>query len=163
MAHAAGEYEVAQSRYGESLRMAREAGNLGIMAWSPYNLGLLALDQGDYSVARSWLEESVVTWQELGEKPWIVYAVAAFSSLAAAEGQLDRSLSLAGAVDALSASVGVSLQPAYRGRFERWRDAAQQMLEREAAEAALAAGRAMTPEEAVAYALAKEPARAFVS
>lgn len=65
-----GDHARARASYAEALTIAEVVGNRGIEARSPYNLGLLALDQGDYSAARAWLGGSAAAWQRLGEKPW---------------------------------------------------------------------------------------------
>ena len=155
MAHAAGDHALAQPRYEEGLRLARETGNLGIMAWGPYNLGLLALDQGDQAAARARLDQCVAAWQALGERPWIVHAAAAFAILAAAEGHLVRALRLAGASQSLGVVMGVALPPTYRGRFERSVAAARQALGEAAAGGAWREGQAMSAEQAVAYVMAE--------
>jgi len=74
-------------------------------------------------------------------------------ALAAAQGQPERALHLAGAAAALRETIGAPLPPTEQEEFERHLEMARQTLDEEAAAKALANGRAMTLEQAIEYAL----------
>ena len=75
------------------------------------------------------------------------------ANLAMAEAQPARALCLAGAATGLREERQATLQPTEQARLEVWIDAARSALGDAAATNAWAAGRAMTLDQAVAYAL----------
>jgi hypothetical protein len=76
---------------------------------------------------------------------------------AAARGQAERALRLAGAADALRETAALRPTTPEREALEQWLRPTRAALGAAEAEAARAAGRAMTLEQAVAYALADAP------
>jgi ATP/maltotriose-dependent transcriptional regulator MalT len=64
-----------------------------------------------------------------------------------------RALRLAGAASALEENAGIWAFPPIRDRHERWLGAAREAVDAETGKAALAAGRALPLDQAVAYAL----------
>jgi non-specific serine/threonine protein kinase len=88
-----------------------------------------------------------------------LYQLAAFSALAAAEGQERAAVCLAGATAALMERTGIQIQPTDRRRYERWLATAWKALGEDAAAAAWADGHEMRLDQAIAYAQAPwEPA-----
>jgi non-specific serine/threonine protein kinase len=154
VAQALGDYELAQQHYEASRALFEALGT----PWGrlSHHFGLLALDRGDVGRARSYLVESLRLQEAKEEREWLSSSLAAFAGLAAAEGQPQRTLRLAGVVDTLQERQGAVLQPTERGRFERRVAGARQALSLADANAAWEAGRAMTPDQAVAYALGEE-------
>ena len=106
IAHAVGDYTLAQTRYEESLDLARRVDDRIEVAWSLHNFGCLALDQGDYAAARARLTQSLSLRAEY-DNDGFVNVLAAFASLAAAEGLPARALRLAGASAALTQRTGL--------------------------------------------------------
>jgi predicted ATPase len=154
------DYAAARSFYEESLTIRRELGDKQGIANSLGNLGEVARDQGDYTAARSLHEESLAICRELGDKLGIAYLLEGFVALAAAQGQPGRALRLAGAAAALREAIGAPLPPTYQAEFERHLETARQALGEEASATALAAGWAMTMEQAIEYALLEVAAQA---
>ena len=148
-----GDYATARQHFQESLVILRELGDRGGIALSLGNLGSVALDQGDYAAARSLHQESLAIKRELGDKWGIALSLEGFVGLAAAQAQPGRALQLAGAAAALRETIGVPLLPTEQARLERHLETAQRALSEEASAKALADGRTMTLEQAIAYAL----------
>ena len=87
-------------------------------------------------------------------RPLVVLTLGTFAALLAAEGQAERALRLATAVETLGAEIGFGLPPVQRRTAARWTDVARQALGERAATAAITAGRLLSFEEALAVALA---------
>jgi hypothetical protein len=88
----------------------------------------------------------------------IAFELEEFGVLAAMTGQATRALRLAGAAAALRELHGMPLTPVVRSRLDLALSLARQALDTDAREAAWVDGRAMSREQAVAYALSP-PAR----
>jgi hypothetical protein len=116
-------------------------------------LGRVAYAEGDYAVARVLFKEGLAITRELGDKLGIAYALEPFIGLAVVQDQPARALHLAGATAALREALGAPLPPDEQARVEGPLATARQALGEETAAEALAAGRAMTMEQAIAYAL----------
>jgi uncharacterized protein HemY len=153
VAHAVGEFSRARRHYEAGLALARESGERVVLAWAPHHLGRLAIEEGDFATAGARLAEGLRVHLEDTDKVGYLHSLAAFAGLAAAAGQADRALRLAGAVAALSEAIGAPVQPSERRAFEERVDAARRGLGDGPAGTAFAAGREMSPEQAVAYAL----------
>jgi DNA-binding NarL/FixJ family response regulator len=82
-----------------------------------------------------------------------------FARLAAAEGQAARALRLGGATAVLRQTYGVAIGPSQQAAFRRALESAWQALREEEATAAWEQGRAMTLEQALAFALGKAEKR----
>lgn len=76
--------------------------------------------------------------------------------MAVAQGELERAARLAGVGEELCETSGIPLPAAARVGYGRVVDAVRTQLEAETVAAAWAEGRAMTTEQAIAYALGRE-------
>jgi predicted ATPase/DNA-binding SARP family transcriptional activator len=137
----------------EGFAMQREMGLTTYTSHSALLLGHIARQDGQYVLARSHYAECLAILREIRSAYGLFYGLAAFGCLAAAEGRLDRAARLYGATERVGETAGVVMVPHER----TWHDpavvAARAGLGEVAFATAWAAGRAMTPEEAVAYAL----------
>ncbi|MBI4321704.1 MAG: tetratricopeptide repeat protein, partial [Chloroflexi bacterium] len=147
------EFDSARGALEESLAIARQLGHGQQICISLNSLADLCLDEGACSAARRALEESLSTCARLNYRPQIAYALASLGCIASAEGQPERALRLSGASDALCQSMGMTIQPKDRRRFDRLLEPARRLLGPERAAAAYAEGQAMSMEEAIDYAL----------
>jgi DNA-binding CsgD family transcriptional regulator len=117
-------------------------------------LGFVATEEGDHEAAYALLKEALTLRRELGGTGRLVTSLEGFAYLAAAQGQPGRALRLAGAAAALRDAGAVpDTSPIGQDRLRRRLDTAFQALGTAGA-AAWGAGRALAPEEAIAYALA---------
>jgi predicted ATPase/DNA-binding SARP family transcriptional activator len=137
----------------EGLAMQRELGLMTYASRSALFLGHIARQEGCYAVARSRYAECMAILWEMKVSYGLFYALAAFGCLAAAEGRLERAARLCGATERVGEAAGVVMVPHERTWYDRAVAAARAGLGAEAFATAWAAGRAMTLEEAVAYAL----------
>jgi tetratricopeptide (TPR) repeat protein len=149
-----GDYETAKRRYEESLVIFQELGDKANIALSLSNLGNVAKDQGDYGTALTLHEESLTIQRELGDVLATACSLEDFAGLAVRQGQYERAVRLLGAVEALAATLGRTSPSGDSSEVERTVAIAQAALSEERFAAAWEEGRAMTLEQAVAYALA---------
>jgi non-specific serine/threonine protein kinase len=119
-----------------------------------HHLGSLALDRGEVAAARAHFVAALRQVRDQTIRFWTPSALADFAALAAAEGQPERAVRLAGAVERMSETIGATIQPGERRRLEHWLTTARQALA-EKTGAAWAVGQAMSLEQAVAYALSE--------
>ncbi len=148
-----GDYAAARALHEQSLATFGDLGYKRGAAFSLHGLGLVAAAQGDYASARSLFEESLATRSELGDQRGIPECVEGLAGVQGAQKQPERAARLFGAAEAVREAIGAPLRPNERDRYDGAVAALRAALGKDAFEAAWAAGRAMTVEEAVAYAL----------
>jgi len=144
-----GDHERATALNEEAAGLYRDRGSRGGLVYALDNLAWAALVRGDHERARALHEETLALCRELGDRLIGSESMEGLACAAAARGEAERSARLFGAAEAL----GYQQAPAERALREPYLAAARSMLEEAAWEAAWAEGRAMTFEEAVAYAL----------
>jgi hypothetical protein len=109
--------------------------------------------EGDDARTAELLRESIGIAGMLGDDYNVAFCAAGLAGAAAREGRAERAARLFGFADALSERTGAGVSwSVLRGLNERDLATARESLDPEAFEKAWAEGRAMTPEEAVAYA-----------
>jgi predicted ATPase/DNA-binding SARP family transcriptional activator/DNA-binding CsgD family transcriptional regulator len=157
-----GDYERSDARASEALAIYRELGDTRGIVMCHIGMGLTELAKGNHERAALLFEETLRQLRSVGEKLAIAYALLGLAGADAARGEPGRAARLWGAAEALREEIGVALShwDLYGYDYEGRVSAARSMLGDEGAwEEAWAEGRAMTPDQAVEYALgAREPA-----
>lgn len=140
----------------EAIAIGRALGHGAALAAEIAALGELELELEDLAAARARFREALGVVGEMGWRGWgIAYTLDGAAGLAAAEGQAERALRLAGAAARLR-ELGDSRQERdAAARLERRLAPARRALPPERQAAAVERGRAMTREEAIADALAE--------
>jgi non-specific serine/threonine protein kinase len=151
-ADARGDYPAARSFLEESLAHYRALGYQRFIAVVLLSLGDVARAEGDRARARQLLQESLATTVEAGERLGIARALNALAHLAMDEGEAERAVRLAGAEARERQTRGTRGWPVEERRRAGWLAAARVVLGDAAFESAWAAGRAMTREQAIAFA-----------
>jgi hypothetical protein len=119
-------------------------------------VGRVALRREEYGAARDLYEESLAICRELGNRLGCVVGLEGLAALAVALGQSERAARLFGAAEELREAMGFRpLWPSERAEHERPVTAVRTALGQEAFAAAWTEGRAMSLEDAIAYALAE--------
>jgi tetratricopeptide (TPR) repeat protein len=152
-----GDYAAARQIFEEDLQIKRELKLKSNIAVSLKGLGDVAYSQEDYETAQALYEEALTIDRELGAKGNIAKSLRAFAALAAVRGQAERAARLFGAAEALREAIGSPLAPVDRAEYDRSLAAARAALGEEGFAAAWAAGRALSLEAAMAFALDETP------
>ncbi len=161
-----GDQQQAQELLEESLAKFRGWGYKWGIANALYYLGWLALNRAELTSSRhdderamACFHESMMLNRSLGNKLGIAKSLFGFGSLALAEGDPGRSACLFAAAEALHQIIGAPM-PAYdRARFDRDVSRVRALLEEETFATAWNAGKNMTVEQAVNYALQEQSGR----
>jgi DNA-binding CsgD family transcriptional regulator len=135
----------------------RDLGDVRSVAICLIALGLILLSQGDSEGAAVLFEESLLLKEPLN-KTAILFGMVGMAGVAALRGQPTRTAKLFGALETLREAMGLSRTPLSLALYgsEGWLTTARAGLEEAAFEAGWSEGQAMTPEEAIEYALSKE-------
>jgi predicted ATPase len=154
IAHGHGDLARARDLFGRSLVMARENADANQIATLMRNVGLIAIDEGDQSEARTCLREALRQTVRTGQPNSIAYELDAFAGVAASEGMAVQALRLVGASAAIRSRTGFTYWRHDEVRVARQIAPAYAAITAEQASAALAAGRALDVQQAIAEALA---------
>ena len=142
----------AQEFYTRALEVSR--GSYAREAVILLNLGLVAFAQGNADAARAYFEQSLALYETLGERGSLAACLDGLAGVHAVNGEAERAAQLLGAAEALRAAIGEPVQPTDRIDYERFVAAARSRLDEASFTAAWSAGARLTPEEAIALALA---------
>ncbi len=150
------DFPKARALQEEALALRQELGDRWGMALSLKNLGRIAIEQGDLRSAHVFQTESLRLQQQLGNLPGVVMALEGFALTAQAQSQPRRSARLLSAASALRESINYPLPPGERMEYDRHVAEVEREVGAERFAAETAAGRVMSLEQAIEYALAEE-------
>jgi ATP/maltotriose-dependent transcriptional regulator MalT len=155
------DYERAASLHEEGLALARQAEDDFAINVALMQGALVSLSRGEHRRARALSEEGLaLAWRLRMLHPTAAHLNIS-AALAASEGVAVRSARIWGAAETLRESIGAPISPVESSYYAPYNAAALAKLGEASWEAARAEGRAMTPEQAVEYALdTHEPAPA---
>jgi ATP/maltotriose-dependent transcriptional regulator MalT len=154
---AQGDHTAAWAYLEEGVAISREIEDSWALALALRNLGIGAFRLGDYERSATWLRESLAVLREPGN-PLYMQNLELLAAAVSMQGEHGRAAWLFGAAEALREAVGAFVLPLYRAEYDRGVAATRTGLDEAAFSAAWSEGRAMTPEQAVEYAL--EPSSA---
>jgi predicted ATPase/DNA-binding XRE family transcriptional regulator/uncharacterized protein HemY len=168
VAAAQGDYQRATKQYEEGLAISQQTENLGTVAYGLSGLGRLAQVQGDSMAARVFYRKALELYRQRTNRPdypirpwrWLktyravaAYPVNALAILETTQDEMERATKLFGAAEALYTGIRVEMSPMERVEYDRAVGAARAFLGEETFTPAWEAGKAMTMEQAIAYAL----------
>jgi hypothetical protein len=119
-------------------------------------LGWAALLRGNHAQAEALHEESLRLSQELGNKIIVSESLEGLACAAEIRGEAEWAARLFGAAEALRETLGIFHLPSELALREPYVSAAHSRLDEAAWKAAWEEGRAMTLDEAIAYALEED-------
>jgi predicted ATPase/DNA-binding SARP family transcriptional activator/DNA-binding CsgD family transcriptional regulator len=150
--------ESAVAQLEENVALCRELGDLRNTSISLFNLSMAELKRDDLDRGATLLEEGARIGRDLGDRLAGVYYVWGLGKVAALQGEPKRAARLWGAAEALREYMGMSLSQfdlAHSG-YERDLANARSSLDESTWVAAWSEGQAMSPEQAIEYALSTE-------
>jgi predicted ATPase/class 3 adenylate cyclase len=140
----------------EGVTLLRELGAGADRAVGLCNLGWMALLQKDLGRAADLYEESLVLAWDNGMKPIVLPTLEGYACVAGAQGEAQRAAQLWGAAQTLHEAKGIPRDTDWLAEADSRISEVRSGLGEQAWEEALRKGRAMTLEEAVAYARGEE-------
>ena len=146
------EYSQAVPPLNESIELFRKLGESFGLGWSLHTRALVAINLGDPATAEPLVTEALGLFSKAGDISGITILLDDSAQIARLREHRLRSLRLAGAAAALQAKSGAQIATLANAIGGRPVAAAEDEEERRAFEA----GQAMSPDEAVAYALNQE-------
>jgi tetratricopeptide (TPR) repeat protein len=141
----------------ETLLTLEELGEQWGAANSRGMIGRALINLGEYEEAREWMIPCLAQMRDLGDVPGTTWALDDVANIELGGGNLERALILAGAAEASREALGASA-PLQLVQYADPRPKVRDRLDDEAIDRAWNAGRAMTIDHAVAYALEGVPA-----
>jgi predicted ATPase/DNA-binding CsgD family transcriptional regulator len=148
-----GDDDGAAAHYEQALAIQRGLGHRRGMVVSLTNLGSLIQRRGDHVRAEALYRESLTLVIELGDRRRTAACLEGLAVAAGTRGAAERAARLFGAADGLREAAGVTLPPPHRAAHDARVGAARATLRPEVFASAWAAGRAMSLDQAVRYAL----------
>jgi predicted ATPase/class 3 adenylate cyclase len=149
-----GDYAEGARRYRELDELARRLGDPRSLMYANHSLSDLALFEGDQAAAFDGYVRGLARAREFGDVSWMTYELEGQAMAAAGIARPLRSARLAGAAAAQRQKIGLGLMSPWWTRLQDdWLGAARRTLGPESTEAALAEGREMGFDAAVAYGL----------
>jgi hypothetical protein len=157
LADARGDDALARQLAEECLALFRAANSPYGLAWGLTSFAEIALKQGDGGRAARLLAESLPLAYAVDDMSNVMQILGQFSVLASRNGRHPRAARVGGAADKLWTSLGMPATEGYQDWIESLTHAARgDGVTGEAWDAVWAEGRAMTVEQAMAYALSDE-------
>jgi len=147
------EYMVAAHFYAESLAIRREFGDRRGISWLHLDLGYLALYQEDTDRALTLFRESLSVLRDIRDHEGLAHCLVALGVWMVAQGQPEQGTRLLGAAEAVLEGVDCRLQFEHRVVHMSTIAALHTQLDEATFAAMWAEGRAMSLEQALAYAL----------
>jgi tetratricopeptide (TPR) repeat protein len=147
-----GDLSQARANYETALAICRSTGNRRREAISLVNLGYLSQHQGDFLAAERYMREGMALLYQLKLRYHAAIALAILAGPTVEQGEARRAARLLGAAEAVFERMSVSLQPADQVEIDRSITQVRSELDPEELEQYWAEGRALSFEEAIAYA-----------
>jgi predicted ATPase/transcriptional regulator with XRE-family HTH domain len=145
----------------QALELQRIFDDRSGMAVTLQLLGHAAREQSDWSAAELLLRDSLLQFLQAGPDWGVAWGLEGFALLAAARGQAERALVLAGGAASVRESLGLTTTPLARDIFENKLAVARLDLSDTAAEEAWLHGHAMSREAVTGFALGTSGALAL--
>lgn len=154
-----GDAERATWCHEEFLRITVPAGEFFHRSYALWTLGLFVMQQGDLPRAADLIRESIELRRELRDLTGLGWSLESLAWTQSALGDHERAATLFGAADRLWEIMGRPLQT-YQHMFplhEAWEQEARERLGARRYEVAFDAGRALSVDDGIAYALEEQP------
>jgi predicted ATPase/DNA-binding XRE family transcriptional regulator len=148
-----GDYDQAAIYSKESLTLGWESGLKRDMADALYSLGLVALHGNDYSAARQYFTDFLDLTVAMQDRARIGQLLTGLAAVAAGISQYERAATLYGAAQGIVETIDYRIPTFDQAEFGRHIQIAREQLGEARFETHATEGRALTLEQAIAYAL----------
>jgi tetratricopeptide (TPR) repeat protein len=153
-AQMAGDFDEARELMNQRIALARETGNLATVSSEAGNLSMVERQLGNLEEADALAREALDIDFKRGDSWAMPYKISGIAAVATERGDFDRAATLVGAAEAMMERERAEWPPDERPHYERMLTRIPRALGEDEWERVRAIGRAMSNEEAVAYALA---------
>ncbi len=147
-------FAAARDHFESAMRLNREVGDAWMVAICHNNLGNANRGLGDYAAAQDHYAASLRAYQHYDDRWALAFLLEDVGALAGLMGDADRAFEAIGAADTLRAEIASPRAPSLEDELETWLAGARAALGNAGVERALARGRALDLETAVALGLA---------
>jgi tetratricopeptide (TPR) repeat protein len=152
VARTQGQYELARKYYEECEALLPDSGDKGDRARFVHSLGYSAQHEGDDRRAESQFRKSLKMFRQLGNRRGMAECMAGLAGLKARQGQAEWGAVMLSAADSVLKATGGAWWPADRVEVEANQEVILSALGEAEWNAAQIKGRAMTLEQALAFA-----------
>jgi tetratricopeptide (TPR) repeat protein len=152
-AQMAGEFLEARTLMTERIALGRETGNFAVIAIEASNLAMVERQLGNLDQAEALSREALEISHRRGDEWATPLMMAGLAAVSAQRGELDRAATLIGAAEEMMAAQGFAWPPDERPHYERVVSILAGAKNNADLERVRAAGRAMTRDAAVDFAL----------
>jgi tetratricopeptide (TPR) repeat protein len=152
-AQMAGDFEEARDLMRQRIALGRETGNLAVVSSEAGNLSMVERQMGNLDEAEALAREALEIDVQRGDEWSKPYKVMGLAAVETDRGNHERAARLVGAAEAMVAAQHADWPPDEQVQYDRLLRALPAAMGAEAFERARAAGKALTVEAAVAYAL----------
>ncbi len=149
-----GDLDRARAAYESSLAICRETGNKRREAIALINLSYVAQGQDDYHQAETYCLAGLALLNELKLEYHCAIALSMLAGPLASQKKAEQAATILGASEGILERMAVTLQPADRQEIDDYKAHTRQILEAEAFDNSWHGGKAMSIEQAIAYAFA---------
>jgi predicted ATPase len=152
VARTQGQYDLARSYYEECEALLRDTGDTGDLARFVHSLGYIAQHEGDYARAESQFRKSLTMFRQLGNRRGMAECMAGLAGLKARQGIAEWGAIMLSAAESVLKATGGEWWPADRIEVEANQEIIRSALSELELIAAQKKGKAMTLEQALAFA-----------
>ena len=149
-----GQYARAVELYTFNLDINRDAGSQTNVAGEMFNLGYVRLRQGNIQEAQKLFTHSLAAYRELQDEAGIAYNLTGFGAIAVERKQPTRAARLYGAAFAILDRLGITFDPDDQLEIDHYSAKLLASISPPAFRSATDDGRSLSPERAIALALA---------
>jgi predicted ATPase len=151
-----GNFVLAREMKERALAVFRESGDKWIISLVTWSLAKACISERDYAAGRRYMSESIAFSRELGNKWSVPYALESIGDICAAENRGAKAVRLYGAASTQREALGLAFPPAEKLSYQRGLDRLHALVPDKQFEAEWAAGRALTAQSAINFALEPE-------
>ena len=147
------DYDLAKAAYESCLQLAREIGDQSREQMQYANLGFIAIHEGNHSQAYAFFMDGVLLAQKLNAKSSLATCLAGIASVLTIQGQWIQAAQLMAAATTVNARLGVYYALGDQPSIDHYLNLIKSQLNPADFEAAWTSGLAMSPEQAVQFAV----------
>jgi tetratricopeptide (TPR) repeat protein len=147
------DYDAARAHFTESVRVYQEVGATFNVLLEKSNLAHLERGQGNYARALDYYRETIVAFRDIAQTGAVSHQLECFGFIALAQNQSERALHLFAAANALREQGSTPMTPDEHIYFDEQIKGLREKVDSMKFDSIWPQGRAMTMEQAIAYAL----------